>query len=225
MCVTVKSAQTHTHAFLQHKLRPLSHSQSTASVRSHGVLLFEVRRAELPPHPGRRVEAPHARRRTHPHEDFRREGRGSSARQTVEVGVGPRLEWWVLEVVVGVVLELMVLALIIERWKAPVSVPVYCPPSARNGRRPPPLSGSSLVAAVGPAPTLLVVVVAALRGTVQGVSAVTPLVVLVVALLVVEVPLVAMVTLLPGTLRAGRAHARGRHWEGEGQHSRLTLGG
>lgn len=78
---------------------------------------------------------------------------------------------------------------------------------------------------------VLLAVVAALRRAVQGVAAVAVLLVLVAALVLVLVlvlvaTLVTLVTLLPRTMRAGGAHARGLSREGEGQERRwLTLWG
>lgn len=96
------------------------------------------------------------------------------------------------------------------------------PPSSLTtgtGRRPPSLPRTPLVTA---APRLLVVVIAtvAVGGAVQGVAAVAALLVLVGALLVEA----TLVTLLPGTVRAGGAHSRGRSWEGKGQQSRTLRG-
>lgn len=193
----------------------MSSSQSEASVSHDVLLVLQVRGAELPPHPGRRGEAPTSRRGPHPQEHVWDQGEGPGARQAVVAGV--RLEWCIVGVVVGVGVELMVLALIIVEASFSVSAP-STPPSpvaAPTGGHPPPLSGSPLVTAVAPPALLRVAVVG---GAVQGVAALTPVVVLVVALLVVgEATLVALVTLLPSAMRAGCPHAwrRGREWEGQ----------
>lgn len=118
------------------------------------------------------------------------------------VGVGSRLEWCIVGVVVGMGVEL-VGGPLVELEASPG------PSTPRPRRHPPPLSGAALMA-------LVVAIVTVGGGAVQGVAAVAALLVL------VEAALVALVTLLPRSLWAGSAHARGRSLEGEGQ---KTLGG
>jgi len=214
-----------------------SQSETSRGQRSDGGLLvvFEVRCAELPSHPGRSGEAPPPPGGgPAPQQHVSRRRRGPRAWQAVVVGVRSWLEWCIVGVVVGMMVVLMVLALIIMEASISVSPsPSSSPSSLPSGpwRHPPSLSWSPLVTAAPTATMMLVVVVVtvAVGGAVQRVAAVAALVVLVVSLvMVVEaalVTLIALVTLLPGTMRAGGAHARRWDLEGEGQESmRLTLG-
>ena len=123
----------------------------------------------------------------------------------MEVRVGSWLEWCIVGVEVRVMMVLMVLMWVI--MEASSSPPSSLPPRPR--RHPPPLSWSPLVSTA----VMLVVVgvTIAVGGAVQGVAAGAALGVLVEA---------ALVVLVPGAMRAGRAHARGRRLEGEGQESR-----
>lgn len=212
---------------------PVANQRPPWGPRSDGgllVVVFEVRCAELPSHPRGGGEAPPPLRRSHPQQHVRRRGRDPGARQAVVVGVRSWLEWCIVGVEVGMVMVLMVLVLMVIKASVSVSVPPsssYSPTSSLPswpGRHPPPLSRSPLVTT---AAVMLVVfvVAAAVGGAVQRVAAVAALLVLVVALVVVVeeaalVTLVALVALLPGAMRAGGAHARGRGHKGEGQETR-----
>ncbi len=215
-------------------LQPIRDLPDVRGQRSDGGLLvvFEVRCAELPSHPGRGGEAPTPLWWPRPQQHVSRRGQDPGSRQAVVVGVSSWLEWCIVGVEVWMVMVLMVLVLIIV--EASVSVPPSpssssssSPPSSLPswpGRHPPPLPWSPLVTAASMM-LVIVIVTVAMGGAVQRVAAVAALVVLVVALVVVvEAALVALVALLPRTMRAGRAHARGWWLEGEGQESRqVTL--
>lgn len=109
--------------------------------------------------------------------------------------VGSQVEWCIVGVVVGVWVELEVLGLMVGEGSVSV------PPPSWPGRQAPPLPRTTLV-------TSALTLLAAVGGAVQRVSA---------GAVLVEAS--TLVALLPGAMRAGRAHARGRSLKGKRQES------
>lgn len=175
------------------------------------VVVFEVWSAELPPHSGRRAEAPANGWWSRPQEDVRGRGQRSRAWQAVVVGSG--LEWCIVGVVVGVVVLVLVVLVIVMETSVPVpastssSSPGPAPLPTWAGGQTPPLSGPPLVpAAAGMLP--IGVGAIAVGGAVQGVAPLAALIVLVEA---------ALVALLPTLVGTRGAHASRRRLKGEGQ--------
>lgn len=179
------------------------------------IVVFEVWCTELPPHPGRRAEAPADGRWPRPQKEVSGLGQRSRAWQAVVVGSG--LEWCIGGIVVGVVVVLMVLVVVLVIvMEASVSVsaatssssPCPAPLPSRARRHTPPLFGPPLVPAAATGMLPVGVGAVAVGGAVQGVSALAALIVLEEA---------ALVVLLPGPVGTRGSYASGRRLEGEGQ--------